>query len=72
MLPISLVVVGSLAVVTGVAVPLRLLAVGPATVVTGGVSLTSLPVAVGIALVVAGTVSLAFGMLLLSFDGGIL
>lgn len=67
-LPISLVVVGSLSVVTGVAVPIRLLSVGPATVVTGGISLIHLPVAIGVALVVAVTL----GTLLISFDGGIL
>ncbi|MEF8819234.1 MAG: hypothetical protein V5A31_06220 [Haloferacaceae archaeon] len=71
-LPISLVILGSLTVVTGVAVPVRLLAVGPATIVTGDVSLVSLPVAVGVALVLAGTVALTFGTLLLSFEGGFL
>jgi hypothetical protein len=68
-LPISLVIVGALTIVTGVAVPIRVLSVGPAKIVTGSVSLTSLPVAVGIALCLAGTIALGFGTLLLSFDG---
>lgn len=69
-LPVLLVVLGVLALVSGVALPVRLLAAGPAALTSGRLSLFAPPVLVGIALVVSGTAALVLGMLLLTFERG--
>jgi hypothetical protein len=66
--PLLLVAVGALALVAGVAVPVRAMAGGPADLVAAGVSLADPPVLVGLGLVTGGVVSLALGTLLLALD----
>lgn len=67
-LPILLVVLGVLALVSGVALPFRLLAAGPAALISSRRLLFTPPVLVGIALVISGTAALVLGMLLLTFE----
>lgn len=67
-LPILLVVVGSLSVVAGVAVPIRALPGGPASLLAGGVSPTSPVVLAGAGLCLGGTAVLVLGTLLLSCE----
>lgn len=70
MLPILLVVVGSLSVVSGVAVPTRTLPGGPAALLAGDVSPTSPVVLAGAGLCLGGIAALTLGTLLLSCEAG--
>jgi hypothetical protein len=67
-LPILLVVVGSLSVVSGVAVPIRTLPSAPAAIATGDVSLLNPVVLAGAGLCLGGTAVLVLGTLLLSCE----